>query len=438
MADISGTVSASGVQLEAQAFGSFGAAVGSQATGTLPSIFNSAAVGLNIGAGGIGLSLSIGQDQLPEPAVWSPTPYASALASGSGGFDPKTKFLFKVTFRFIPSVAAEIASLLGLANNGIFSSDITFTVKQIDLPKYKFEYEEINYYNFRTQILKRIMHDELGFIMYDSVGNHAINFINAYLQLLVPATRQDYTTGYDLWNHGFAFTNSPQDGNDTGSRASLGSSGNAVNILDVMIIDQYYLSRDPSQGLRGANIVQAIKCNSFVFSNPKLTRFDISDADAEKGSEPNMISCGFVFDTLFMRTGQLGTQVAPVRPNLPAADLLSSVPPTSPFGTQVGTGGSINPFLSAFAGQIGKQVSIGVSGILNNAGLGNSAGGGLSVSVNGAVGTNAARTLASTGSTAPGISLPSQPILADNSTPPNQVADLSSQTASSDNAVVNS
>src|SRR5579859_4362807 len=424
MADISGTVSASGVQLEAQAFGTFGAAVGNQAQGLLPSIFNSASVGLNVGSGGVGLSLTLGQNQLPEPAIWDPTPYATALASGSGGFDPKTKFLFKVTFRFTPDVAAEIANILGIPNNGHLATDITFTVKQIDLPKYKFEYEEVNYYNFRTQILKKITHDELGFLMYDTTGNQAINFINAYLQLLVPASRQDYTTGYDLWNHGFAFTTGPQQGNDTSSRANVGNGGNSVNILDAMIIDQYYLSRDPSRGLRGANIVQAIKVNSFVFSNPKLTRFDITDVDHEKGNEPSIINCGFVFDTLFMKTDQLGVQVAPSRPSLPGADLLSSVPPTSAFGTQVGGGGSINPFLSLFVGQMGRQLNIGVAAILNNAGLTNSPGGGQSIAVNGAVGTNAARTLASVGATAPGISLPATPILVDNSATPAQVANL--------------
>jgi len=429
MADISGTVSASGVQLELQAFKAFGAAVGNQAQGVLPSIFHSSAVGTATG------TPNAPSPNVSDPAVWSPTPYAAALASGQGGFDPKTKFLFKVTFRFLPDVASEIATLLGITNTAAFASDITFTVKQIDLPKYKFEYEEINYYNFRTQILKRIMHDELGFMMYDTTGNQAVNFINAYLQLLVPATRQDYTTGYDLWNHGFAFTNSPADGNDTGSRATLGSSGNSINILDVMIIDQYYLSRYPLQ--QGAGVTNAIKVNSFVFSNPKLTRFDISESDHEKGSEPSMINCGFVFDTLYMQMGQLGTQVAPSRPSLANADLLSDAPQNNPF-TQVGAGGNINPYAATFANQIGRQVNMSVPQIINTAGLANGAGGGLTVKISGAVGTNAARTLASVGSISAGISLTIPPILHDNSATTTQVSDLSSQVPSSNIAAINS
>src|SRR5271167_3155936 len=411
MPDISGIITQSGVNLEAQAFNTFGAAVATQAGGLLSSIFNSSAVGQSPGLFPLSSNAS-------EPGVWAATPYASAIASGAGGFDPKTKFLFKVTFRFIPDVADEIMTLLGIPNNGQFAAQLTFTIKQIDLPKYKFEYDEVNYYNFRTQILKKVTHDELGFMMYDSVGNHAINFVNAYLQLLVPASRQDYTTGYDLWNHGFAFTQSPAQGNDTGMRGVLGKQGGSINILDVMIIDQYYLSRDASQALRGSSIVNAIKVNSFVFTNPKLTRFDVSDADHEKGSEASMVACGFQFDTLYMQTGQLGVNVAPTRPAL-VDDLLSGAT-AGAQGTQVGSGGG-NPFLNLFAGQVGRQVAITATQLLGAAGLGNSPGGSvLATAVAGAVGTNAARTIASVGSTAPGIALPSMPVLSDNSQTPSK------------------
>jgi hypothetical protein len=435
MPDISGIIANTGVQLEAQAFKTFGAAVANQAGGLLSSIFSSGSAGQT--------KAGFASPNPGEIAVWDPTPYASALASGSGGFDPKVKFLFKVTFRFIPDISQEIADLFGIANDGKFAANLTFTLKQIDMPKYKFEYEEVNMYNFRTQILKKVTHDELGFMMYDTAGNHALNFVNAYLQLLVPASRQQYTTGYDLWNHGFAFTASPADGNDTSSRAVLGHAtsntaqdGAAINVLDTMTIDQYYLSRDQSAGLKGANIVNAIKVNSYVFTNPKLTHFEVGDQDHEKGAEPSMITCGFMYDTLYIQTGQSGADVAANRPSLAGGDLLSNVVPAgasvyrSPVVGSGGGGSPINPFLAAFAGAAGRTISQSVTQILAKSGLANSPGGGLAISgISGAVGTNAARTLASLGSTSPGISLPSAPVIIDNSASISQTANLSSQNA---------
>jgi hypothetical protein len=410
MGNIQGIVGYTGVQLEAEAFNALGAAVANQAGGLLPGIFASGAAGSDIGPE---LATDLAQSQ---PNTWDPTPYAAAFASGAGGFDPKTKFLFKVSFRFIPDVQAEIAQLMGIPNNGQFAAQVTFTLKNIDLPKYRFEYEEVNYYNFRTQILRRIMHDELGFTMYDTTGNQALNFLNAYLQVLMPSTRQAYTTNFALWDHGFAFTQNPSQGSDPGSRAEAGVNGESINMFDQMIIDQYYLSREPSSNLRGSNIVQAIKANSFIFTNPKITRFELGEHDHERGSEPQMIACAFTYDTLYMRTGQQGSAVNANGPTM-NDDILSNVLPTPIASPVLIGGGGGNPFLNAFASQAGRTIASSVTNIIAQSGLAarSPGGGSYTSAVYGALSAQVSRTIQSIGSVAPGISAATPPVLSDNS-----------------------
>lgn len=429
MSDISGSLGLIGVSLEAQALTKFGAAVQNQSGGSLAGKFANGVIG------NVANQILYGTTQ-NQPHAWQPTPYAAAIATGAGGYDPKTKFLFKVTFTFVPAVADQAAALLGVAKGSSIASELTFIVKQIDMPKYTFEYEDINMYNFRTKFLKSIKHEELNFQLYDSVGNQALKFINAYLQILVPASRQHYATNYPMENNAMAFTELPSEGLNTAHRGSLGSGGTETNILAAMTIDQYYLSRDAAAHLQGPNIVNAIKVNSFEFTNPRLTRFEIGDQDHEKGSEPNMVTCTLDFDSMHMVLGQKGSDRVHQTASLPAGDILGGLSSTS---NVLGPGNNGNPFMNMIAGAVGKQVTQTLNSLLTKKGIGGNPGGALLVSgVSGALGTNAARTLSSIGggssSPATNISLPNYPHVSDNSGGSNEVLLSTGQSSSTGDA----
>lgn len=425
MSDISGSLPLIGVSLEAQALSKFGAAVQNQSGDSLAGKFANGVIG------NVAKQILYGTTQ-NQPHTWQPTPYAGAIASGSGGYDPKSKFLFKVTFNFMPAVATQACTILGIANDGSLASQLTFVVKQIDMPKYTFEYEEMNMYNFRTKFLRAIKHEELNFQLYDSTGNQALKFINAYLQILVPASRQHYATNYALENNAMAFTDLPSKGLNTAMRGSLGEKGDQTNILSSMIIDQYYLSRDHANMLQGPNIVNAIKVNSYEFTNPRLTRFEIGDQDHEKGTEPSMVTCSLDFDSMHMVLGQKGTDRVSNSPFLANGDLLAT--PHGGFGSTIGPGNNGNPFVNMIAGAVGKQVTQTLNSLLSKKGIGGNPGGALLVSgISGALGTNAARTLSSIGngnSVASNIALPNYPHVSDNSNGSNEVLLSSSSTSS--------
>lgn len=416
MSDISGILGGMGVSLEAEAFKVFGAAVEGKISPVLEGV---------LGNGGRG---NINQNPNPpggDPTIgiWDPTPYASALTSGQAGFDVKTKFLFKVHFNFTPQAGLQAASLTGGRVTDI-AQNLTFAIKQIDLPKYSFEYDEVNMYNFRTKVLRKINHEGLKFVMYDTAGNHAQDFLNLYLKLLMPLNRREWSVGSELQDYGLEFSNDYIGGMDSSMRQAL--QGNTREILSSIVIEQFYLSRD--NNLKGNEIRQAIKLNKFTFLNPRILAFDLEDQDHEKGSDPGTVNCNFDFDALYMATGLDADIRDKDDTGFGTYDILSGQPidTTKYTGTRNSAGGGkpslLAPFIDIVANQGARAIGSQVSTAINKAGMGKIAGGALSGvagSVSTAFSSRAASTLKTIGTQTIGnISLGRKPKITDNSTPP--------------------
>lgn len=420
MSDISGVISGAGLALEQEAFKQFGAAVQGATRGALGSIFGQSKKPALTPTDAQSVTA-----RSSESGIWSPTPYASAIASGAGNYDPKTKFLFKVKFSFHDeSITAARAMNIDL---GAVSQNMTFIVKQIDLPKLEFNYEEVNMYNFRTKILTSIKHREINMSFYDDSGNAALDFVNAYLQMLQPISRKVQMPEH-LEDHGFAFSDNYTQ-LDTAHRSAILQS-TRTGIMSEMVIEQFYLDRTAS------DVSQAVKMNSFTFTNPRLTNVDISDQDHEQGGAVNTIAAIFDFDSLHIDTGANGLTSA--APSLPGGDLLNAMNEGSAsarIGPQSQAGKAMNPFIDILARQGQRAVQVGLGSILHK-GMGGVAGGALSGAISdltGALGFAANRTLTAVGSgISQGLAIPAVPPLKDNSTPLGQVIDLSSQTAPND------
>jgi hypothetical protein len=200
---------------------------------------------------------------------------------------------------------------------------------------------------------------------------------------------------------------------------------NNREILSKLTIEQFYLDRSQQRP------VDAVKVNSFVFVNPRITDFDISDQDHENSGAPGTITAVFNFDALYIQTGQPGMNH--VTPNLAGGDILNGLDEiTSELKRSPSQAGKTgNPFVDIIANQGARMVQSTVSGVLNKA-FGGVAGGALAGAigqVSGALGGAAKGTLSGQGAAiASGISLPTVPFVRDNSTPAGASADLSSRT----------
>jgi hypothetical protein len=421
MSEISGILKGAGVALERQAFDMFGAAVQDQVKGALGGIFGVPS------SGPIAENDARAVVKTAQTGIWDPSRYAAALASGAGNLDPKGKFLFKVRFMISPAFV-ESAKRLNIDIN-VLNTDLTFIVKNIDLPKVQFEYEEVNMYNFKTKVLKSITNRELALSFYDDTGNRALNFVNLYMKLLRPITRLQQRPGKELQNHGFAFDNTMY-GLDTGGRGIL--AGDRIDILDSITIEQFYLDRTSQ------NPIDSIKLNRFVCTNARFESFDISDQDYENGGAANMISINFGFDALNIETGRAGKEMN--SPSLPGGDILAALEERVPDKIQrsqpIGPGASRNPFMDILSRQGGRLAQTAISSALRKTvgtGLAGQALSGAIGTLSGTLGTAASRTLAGIGSSTPqGIAISTPSPIKDNSTPSAQIPNLASQSPPND------
>jgi hypothetical protein len=315
--DISGIVKSTGVALEQQAFAAFGAAIGGLASGALGSIFGQTNPP---GAGPTDAQTVIAQ-QDPQTRISDSTRYAAALTEAfQVDFDPKLKFLFKVSFTFHPALNEYIQQFGTNVTTRDFEENLTFMVTQIDRPQVDFEYEEVNMYNYRTHVLTRIKHRELSMTLTDDVGNRALDFANIYRMIYQPISRPVTDAAVQSFDRrGMEFT-PPFGGLDGGGLQAIpaSSSGVANQPLTRIRISQIFVER----GSWYSDPKSWVKVVHFDFINPRITNINMDDLDYSSGGGPSNLSLSFNFDALHMSYAQQAT-LANTAPVMEGKDILS-------------------------------------------------------------------------------------------------------------------
>lgn len=285
MANIKPILNSSRIALEKQAADRFGAAVEDFSRGVL--------------GPALGVPPPLPGGHVPfnrNDGSFYASSYAHALAGGTS-YRPKLKFLFKVEFIFTPEAVEQFPSMLG----GSKANDFTFLVRSVDRPKIDFEYEDdVNMYNFRTKVLKKIRHRELTIAFTDDVGNRVLNFFRALMMIHSPITRRQLDR--ELFGVSRQVPPSPlsiQSGNgmafegvgegrlnDNAIRGVINS--NVGNVIQTIRVKQVYV--DPGSPL-GSAVQEVI----FDFLNARLVSFDLDDLSHET-SDANIMTMQFDYD----------------------------------------------------------------------------------------------------------------------------------------------
>ena len=225
-----------------------------------------------------------GEGALPFSGAWQSTRYAADLIN----YAPKHRFMFKVQFIFNPTYAP---SLQGKRDPNAFS----FLVKMVDRPKVEFMYEDVNFYNYRTKVLKEIRHDPLGMTFIDDIGNNTTDFFNAYRKAFSPISRTSQFNALTAKESGMNFSNPLlQYQNDSAARGVLAN--DQLNVLEKIIVRQIF-----AHGTR--------MCE-YTFHNPRILRFDFDEVNHETGEMGNGLTVQFDYDALFVSDLQ-GTDGTP-------------------------------------------------------------------------------------------------------------------------------
>lgn len=289
--DFSGPLAGAGISLQNAAYNTFGAAV-DQYTRSL--LGNSTNYGVDYGNsntssvyipgvdyGSNGQSVQnyrLQNNGNINERVWNPIGYAEDLIK----YQPKHRFLFKVIFDINPSIGPlpELSKVFLSENT---NNTFQYIIKRIDKPKFSFDYEEVNMYNFRTKVLKSIKHEPLGLTFIDDIQDTFHNFFLQILRAYSPSSR-NYNSSVmleEMEAGGFGFGNDK----DFALRGTL--KNGAINPLKAIRIIQYF----------GHGSQQ----NEFVFVNPRITDMSYDEAHHEGGDAGNHAEMKFDFDVLYIK-----------------------------------------------------------------------------------------------------------------------------------------
>ena len=307
-----------GVSLEKQAAKSMGSFAQDQVAGALKGLFGSnknpnaydgiwkdgvnAETAVNNAA-----SLILTQDR--DTRVWDPTKY------GLGGdFTAKNNFLFKVGFKFAPEII-DAALNYGI-DSASLSREFTAIVKDVELPKLSYEYEDVNMYNFKTQVLKTINNNDISVSFYDDIGNRGLHFVNLLTLLNSPVSRGNMSPNFDMENYGFTFATEPSQ-SDSAIRGVL--PGFANQVVSEMIIEQYYVIPSSDKSL---NPITQTFMNRWTIVNPRIKTVELPHLDYANSQE-TIIKFGISFDAFGLSTVIPGSMSK--TPSVPGHDLLMDV-----------------------------------------------------------------------------------------------------------------
>jgi hypothetical protein len=217
----------------------------------------------------------IGPGAAPMSTAWQSPKYGEDLIN----LAPKHRFLFLVKFHFTPAYKE-------ISGRDVFS----FLIKNVDKPKVTYEYQPVNMYNFRTQVLTNIKHEQLNMTFHDDIGNHVLDFFNSYRRAYSPISRYDEappnSKSYETAGMDFKYEDATTHvgGEYAASRGALLKG--EINVLAKIELEQIY-----AHGTRK---------NIFTFVHPRIEQFDFDNVDHSE-SNCNEMTVSFTYDALLLK-----------------------------------------------------------------------------------------------------------------------------------------
>ena len=218
------------------------------------------------------LSTSRGKDSATVGTSPRYSPYAMDLFR----LAPKHKFLFVCEFVFNGGYGE-------VGQGKTTKNEFALVIKDFEKPKIKYDYDaNVNYYNFRTPIVKRVLHEPLVIKFLDDRQNISLKFFHEYLKATHPLTNVPPESS-DFYE---------DNGMNWNSDISSASSGVLTNNLRTIIkeIKVYHLYDF------GAYM------NIYHFTNPKIIEMSLDNWNMHE-SDGSELTAAFGYDGLYIEMG---------------------------------------------------------------------------------------------------------------------------------------
>lgn len=226
--------------------------------------------------------------QIQSDSVWDYPSAGAELANVSGNnLTPKYKFQFIVDIQLAPELI-----------NGTTSAaqdSFTFLATEIDRPTFKYTTEELNSYNFRFTLQKKMTFDPVSVTLLDDNANNAMRLMLSIVRSTSPIlnrgttvvniedtaglTFTDQSTYYEKTNNAYAASIGPVQGADMW----MGQISDTTTPISSVTIYHLY---DKSGFV-----------NKYQYINPKITELDMDKLSmSDANNQVNEIKFSFMYD----------------------------------------------------------------------------------------------------------------------------------------------
>jgi len=191
-------------------------------------------------------------------------PYANDLVL----YAQKNSFSFVIEFVPSPSYA------------NILPTNFSAFVKKCTRPNIKFEWEELNFYNFRSKVRKRSSHEPISLEFLDDSSSIVLSTLVRFIKIISPIYKSVNHKG--LENEGFNFR--------TNSADFSASTRHLAKDNDKLIFSDIFLYHIHSYGAQ---------VDMYQFIHPKILDINFSDLDMSV-SELSNVSLEFDYDSVII------------------------------------------------------------------------------------------------------------------------------------------
>lgn len=189
---------------------------------------------------------------------------ANDTADNFGGLDyPKYKFNYTVQFILSRDVALK-------ESGNTKMEEMKFAVKTATRPKPAIDYQDVNFYNFRTKVAVKAEYGTASISFYDDNKDRAHDILQNYLQAVSPIS--NFQSSNNLDNLGQSST------------SSIGPlTRDRHGPISAIVLTHYYNN--------GKGVVN----KTYTYRNPRIINFDFDELDMTN-SEPATLSITFNYD----------------------------------------------------------------------------------------------------------------------------------------------
>lgn len=227
-----------------------------------------------------------------------------SIAPDFGGLDaPKSKFLFTM--------------VVGIRNSAFSANpgdqrltEIQYSLKTASRPAPTFDFQDVNYYNYRTKVQTKIDYGTFTVVMYDDQSDVANDLFVNYLKSVSPIANLPGSFSDNLGKEDLDSFEFSRGGSSNYS--SAGALRNARGHLSYIKVFHYYYK----------NVGGELQPEAIVYEylNPKLSAVQYDELSMSD-SEPSTISLTFNFDSVHIRKLSepgIFEPTMPVNPSPPA------------------------------------------------------------------------------------------------------------------------